>query len=359
MPLDPQIKVILDQIDALGLPPHYEVGAVQARANAASRPRAQGPEVTSVENRSIAGPDGQVPIRIYKPAGSGPFPAIVWAHGGGMVIGTLETCDYICRKLCVNVGCVVVSVDYRLAPEHTFPAAPHDFYEATKWVADNAGELGVDVGRISVGGESAGANLAAAVALMARDRSGPSLVHQTLINPMLDTNFDTASYLENAEGYFLTRKTMMWYWEQYLGKPDGTNEPYAAPLCCAAAGPRRVGPAACIVNCRRVRPAARRDGGLCCTTASRRRCYDLHSIRRWCAQLLQHASHSGQSHPGSRPDVGSIEIRFCCGRRTMTQDGQKIEDIKLKVEQGPDVHSVIAQEERAVGAGNGAVARLR
>jgi len=230
MPLDPQIKVILDQIDALGLPPHYEVGAVQARANAASRPRAQGPEVTSVENRSIAGPDGQVPIRIYKPAGSGPFPAIVWAHGGGMVIGTLETCDYICRKLCVNVGCVVVSVDYRLAPEHTFPAAPHDFYEATKWVADNAGELGVDVGRISVGGESAGANLAAAVALMARDRSGPSLVHQTLINPMLDTNFDTASYLENAEGYFLTRKTMMWYWEQYLGKPDGTNEPYAAPL---------------------------------------------------------------------------------------------------------------------------------
>jgi acetyl esterase len=230
MPLDPQIKVILDQIDALGLPPHYEVGAVQARANAASRPRAQGPEVTSVENRSIAGPDGQVPIRIYKPAGSGPFPAIVWAHGGGMVIGTLETCDYICRKLCVNVGCVVVSVDYRLAPEHTFPAAPHDFYEATKWVADNAGELGVDVGRISVGGESAGANLAAAVALMARDLSGPSLVHQTLINPMLDTNFDTASYLENAEGYFLTRKTMMWYWEQYLGKPDGTNEPYAAPL---------------------------------------------------------------------------------------------------------------------------------
>jgi acetyl esterase len=186
--------------------------------------------VTSVENRSIAGLDGQVPIRIYKPAGSGPFPAIVWAHGGGMVIGTLETCDYICRKLCVNVGCVVVSVDYRLAPEHTFPAAPHDFYEATKWVADNAGELGVDVGRISVGGESAGANLAAAVALMARDRSGPSLVHQTLINPMLDTNFDTASYLENAEGYFLTRKTMMWYWEQYLGKPHGTNEPYAAPL---------------------------------------------------------------------------------------------------------------------------------
>ena len=126
MPLDPLIKIVLDQIEALGLPPHYEVGAVQARVNAASRPRAQGPDVTSVENRSIHGPDGQVPIRIYTPNGLGPFPAIVWAHGGGMVIGTLETCDYICRHLCVNVGCVAVSVDYRLAPEHPFPAAIED-----------------------------------------------------------------------------------------------------------------------------------------------------------------------------------------------------------------------------------------
>ena len=230
MPLDPQIEVVLDQIAALGLAPHYEVGAVQARANAALRPRTPGPDVASVENRSIPGPDGQVPIRVYKPTGDGPLSVIVWAHGGGMVIGTLETCDYICRKLCVNVGCVVVSVDYRLAPEHTFPAAPDDFYAATKWVADNAGELGVDVGRISVGGESAGANLAAVVALMSRDRGGPSLVHQTLVNPMLDTNFDTASYIENADGYFLTRKTMMWYWEQYLGSSEGTNDPYAAPL---------------------------------------------------------------------------------------------------------------------------------
>ena len=230
MPLDPQIKVVLDQIEALGLAPHYEVGAVQARANAASRPRTPGPDVASVENRSIAGPGGQVPIRIYKPAGPGPFPAIVWAHGGGMVIGTLETCDYISRKLSVNVECVVVSVDYRLAPEHTFSAAPDDFYAATTWVAENARELSVDAGRISVGGESAGANLAAVVTLMAKDRGGPSLVHQMLVNPMLDTNFDTPSYIENAEGYFLTRKTMMWYWEQYLGHSGGTKDPYAAPL---------------------------------------------------------------------------------------------------------------------------------
>ena len=150
-----------------------------------------------------------------------------------MVIGTLETCDYICRLLCVNVGCVVVSVDYRLAPEYPFPAAPDDFYTATKWVADNAKELGVDVNRISVGGESAGGNLAAVVALMARDRGGPVLVHQTLINPMLDTDFDTTSYVDNAEGYFLTRKTMMWYWKQYLGKNIDGKNPYATPLAAA------------------------------------------------------------------------------------------------------------------------------
>ena len=233
MPLDPQIKVILDQIEALGLPPHYEVGAIQARANAASRPRAQGPEVTFVEDRAIPCHDVRIPIRFYHPVGSGPFPAIMWAHGGGMVIGTLETCDYICRLLCANVGCVVVSVDYRLAPEYPFPAAPDDCYAVTKWVADNAGELGVDVDRVSVGGESAGGNLAAVVALMARDRGGPALVHQTLINPMLDTDFNTESYLENAEGYFLTRKTMMWYWKQYLGKNIDGKNPYATPLAAA------------------------------------------------------------------------------------------------------------------------------
>ena len=230
MPLDPQIKAALEQIEALGLPPHYEAGAVQARVNAASRPRAKGPEVTYVEDRSIPTNNFRLPIRIYHPCGNGPFPAIMWAHGGGMVIGTLETSDYICRQICVNVGCVVVSVDYRLAPEYPFPAAPDDFYAATKWVADNAEGLGVDVSRISVGGESAGGNLATVVALMARDRGGPALVHQTLINPMLDTDFDTDSYLDNAEGYFLTRKTMMWYWKQYLGNDVDNKNPYAMPL---------------------------------------------------------------------------------------------------------------------------------
>ena len=243
MPLDPQVKVVLDQIEALGLPPHYEVGVVQARANAALRPRAPGPEVASVVDRSVPGPNGDVPVRIYTPTspplrqaqgelGSGraeTFPVLVYFHGGGMVVGTLETSDGSCRHLCDKVGCVVVSVDYRLAPEHPFPAAPEDCYAVTKWVAENSSEIAADPSRIAVGGESAGGNLAAAVALMARDRGGPRVSLQVLMYPMTSYDFDTASYHENAEGYSLTRKTMMWYWDQYLSsKADATN-PYAIP----------------------------------------------------------------------------------------------------------------------------------
>ena len=230
MPLDPQVKEVLDQIAALGLPPHYAVGAVQARANAALRPRPAGPDVAAVENRTIPGPDTKIPVRIYWPEGGGPFPILVWVHGGGMVVGTIETCDAACRRICLGAGCLVISPAYRLAPEHPFPAAPEDSYAAVQWAAENAAALNGDVGRLAVGGESAGGNLAAAVALMARDRGGPALVHQSIINPMLDINFNTESYLRNAEGYFLTRKTMMWYWEQYLRHEEDKNNPYAAPL---------------------------------------------------------------------------------------------------------------------------------
>ena len=156
---------------------------------------------------------------------------LVWIHGGGMVVGTIETCDAACRRLCLGAECVVISVGYRLAPEHPFPAAPEDCYAVVAWASENAESLKGDASRLAVGGESAGGNLAAAVALMARDRGGPSLVHQSIINPMLDLDFDTESYLRNAEGYFLTRKTMMWYWEQYLQSPEDKDNPYAVPLC--------------------------------------------------------------------------------------------------------------------------------
>jgi acetyl esterase len=125
---------------------------------------------------------------------------------------------------------VVVSVGYRLAPEHKFPAAPEDCYSATTWVAENAAEIGADPHRIAVGGDSAGGNLAAAVALMARDRRGPALVHQLLVYPMVGTDYATASYLRNADGYILTRDAMMWFWDQYLRSAADEADPYAVPL---------------------------------------------------------------------------------------------------------------------------------
>lgn len=230
MPVDPQVQEVLDQIAALGLPPHYEVGAVQARENAKLRPRQAGPEVASVENATVPGPGVDVPVRVYWPEGDGPFPMLVWIHGGGMVVGTIETCDAACRRLCLGAGCVVISPAYRLAPEDPFPAAPEDCYAVVQWAAENASSLRGDASRLAVGGESAGGNLAAAVSLMARDRGGPPIVHQSIINPMLDLDFDTASYLRNAEGYFLTRRTMMWYWEQYLQRPEDRENPYAVPM---------------------------------------------------------------------------------------------------------------------------------
>jgi acetyl esterase len=146
------------------------------------------------------------------------------------VIGSLETHDGSCRELANRVGCVVVSVDYRLAPEHRYPAAAEDCFAATNWVAENAAALGVDPKRIAIGGDSAGGNLAAAVALMARDRSGPALRHQLLIYPVTDADFTCASYRENAEGYLLTTKAMEWFWGHYVPDAVLRKEAYAAPL---------------------------------------------------------------------------------------------------------------------------------
>jgi acetyl esterase len=154
----------------------------------------------------------------------------VFFHGGGFVVGDIDTHDATCRGLAKAAHCIVVSVDYRLAPEHPFPAAPEDCYAATVWVADNAASLGGDGARLAVGGDSAGGNLAAVVALMARDRGGPALAHQLLIYPVIDHNFDTASYVENGRGYLLSREMMMWFWGLYLEDASDGSNPYASPI---------------------------------------------------------------------------------------------------------------------------------
>jgi acetyl esterase len=229
MPLDPQAQQVLDQLEALGLPQSHMVSPEEARINMLSRPRAPGPEVAKVEDRVIPGTGPDIPVRIYAPEGNGPFPALAWYHGGGWVIGNLETADGTARHLAVEANCVVVSVDYRLAPESKFPAASDDCYAATQWIAQNAQSINVDPSRIAVGGDSAGGNLAAAVSLMAKDRGGPPITCQILVYPVTTRDFSTGSYQENADGYSLTLDAMKWYWDQYLrSDADGSN-PYAAP----------------------------------------------------------------------------------------------------------------------------------
>jgi len=236
MPLDPQAKAVLDQFASMGGPQIHEMSVAQARELILGMVALGGePEsIVRIENRTVPGPAGQIPVRIYTPVGTAPFPVLVYFHGGGWVIGNLDTHDGICRSLANRVGCLVVSVDYRLAPEHTFPAAPEDCYAATRWLAEHAGSLGGDKGRIAVGGDSAGGNLAAVVALMARDRGGPKLAFQLLVYPATDTDFETRSYRENSEGYFLTRADMVWFWNHYAPRDEDRRNPYAAPLRAAS-----------------------------------------------------------------------------------------------------------------------------
>ncbi len=230
MPLDPQAQKVIEQIAALGFPPVHTVSPEQARINAKARPRAAGPEVARVEDRSIPGPGPAIPVRIYTPAGAGPFPILVWFHGGGWVVGDLDMADPTARHLSVGAGCVVVSVDYRLAPETKFPGAADDCYAATQWAARHAAQINGDSDRIAVGGDSAGGNLAAVVSLMARDRGGPALVFQLLVYPVTHCNYTTSSYQSYADGYLLSRDSMQWYWDHYLHMPADASNPYAAPL---------------------------------------------------------------------------------------------------------------------------------
>lgn len=233
MPVDPEVQALLDMMAAIGTPALNTLSPEDARKVMELFAELSGliPEpVARVEDRLIPSPTGQIPVRVYIPQGSGPFPVLVFFHGGGWVLNSIETYDEFCRALTNAASCIVVSVGYCLAPEHKFPAAAKDCYAATKWVAQNANAIGGDPTRVAVGGDSAGGNLAAVVALIARDRGYPPLVYQMLIYPVTNFAFDTPSYRENAEGYFLTRDDMVWFWNLYLQiEADGHN-PYASPL---------------------------------------------------------------------------------------------------------------------------------
>ena len=233
MPLDPTTAAVLAQLAEADAPPMSQLPPAAARElYAQMQPPAPELEVGAVEERMIPGPAGELPVRIYRPAGDGPFPVHVFFHGGGWVIGDLDTHDADCRELCRGAGCIVVAVHYRLAPEHPFPAAPEDCYAATAWAAAHAEALGGRAGPVTIGGDSAGGNLAAVVALAARDRGGPEIALQLLVYPVTDAAMDSPSYEENGEGYLLTLDSMRWFWDHYC-PPEQREDPRASPLRAA------------------------------------------------------------------------------------------------------------------------------
>lgn len=232
---DPQIQQFLQFYESMGVPELHELSPEEARA--VQEQFAQvGPDIDlqTVEDRTIDGPDGEIPVRLYDPREDDTeTPVIVYFHGGGFVVGSLDTHDGPCRKLAAETGYPVVSVDYRLAPENPFPAGLHDSYAALEWVSDAAEEIGVDAEQVVVAGDSAGGNFAAAVSLLSRDWNGPDIAGQVLVYPVTGDPRETVAYDENAEGYFLTSETMEWFHDQYMDDRIHEGNVYAFPRRCA------------------------------------------------------------------------------------------------------------------------------
>jgi acetyl esterase len=232
MPLDPQAQKVVDTIAALNLKPIKDSTPAEARESMRTRTAGLGPveDVPTVADHRVPVPGGEITVRVYAPAGHGPHPVLVFYHGGGWVIGDLYTHDGICRSIVNAAGCAVASVDYRLAPEFKYPVAVEDSYAALRWVVANAARLGLDPARVAVGGDSAGGNLAAVMALLARERHGPRLLLQMLVYPVTNHDFGTPSYRENAIGYMLTTEDMRWFWRHYLAREEQGGEPSASPF---------------------------------------------------------------------------------------------------------------------------------
>lgn len=231
MTLDPQIAAVIEALDS-GFPPVHEMTGAQARAAISDRfvPNPTPEPVALVENHEIAVDGGSVTVRVYRPDAPEPLPLLVYAHGGGFVFCNLESHDGLCRNLANLVPAVVISVDYRLAPEHRWPTAAEDLYTATEWAVTHAVDFGADPERVAVGGDSAGGNLAAVTALMARDRKGPALAAQLLLYPVIAADFDTSSYRAFGRGFYNPRPALQWYWDQYVPTVGDRTHPYACPL---------------------------------------------------------------------------------------------------------------------------------
>lgn len=231
MTLDPQIAGLLENLDS-GFPPVHTMTGAQARATIRGRfvPNPNPEPVFEVSDHRVGVAGGSIGVRTYRPSSTEKLPILVYAHGGGFVFCDLDSHDGLCRSLANLVPAVVVSVGYRLAPEHRWPTAAQDVLTATRWAAEHADALGGDTTRIAVGGDSAGGNLAAVTAVMARDQGGPALTAQMLLYPMIAADFDTASYHRFGQGYYNPRPALQWYWDQYVPAVDDRRHPHASPL---------------------------------------------------------------------------------------------------------------------------------
>jgi len=235
MALDPLMKAFLDQMALQPVPKMWELPAPDARAAFAALMQLAGPKdvpVGKVVNLKAQGPRGEIPLRSYTPVASGgePLPTLVFYHGGGFVIGDLDTHDGLCRMFANEAAVRVIAVDYRLAPEHKFPAAVEDAYAALEWIEANASELGVDANRLAVGGDSAGGGLSAVVAQMAKEKAGPKLAYQMLLFPVTQVGGDTRSMRDRAAGFFLEKATLDWFFNHYLDRNADRADTRMSPL---------------------------------------------------------------------------------------------------------------------------------
>jgi acetyl esterase len=235
VPLHPEVEAMRARREREQVAPLYTLSLAEARAADLAEIQAAAGDaepVRTVEELTIATPDARLPARIYRPGGEAPMPLLIYFFGGGWTLGTIDTCDTVCRRLANAVGCAVLAASYRLAPEHKFPTAVHDCHAALSWARHHAAEIDIDADRIAVGGDSAGGNLAAAVTLLARD-DDVDLAGQLLVYPNTDYLADTPSRRDNQDPHLFNSTSVHWYWDNYLARPEDGANPLASPLRAA------------------------------------------------------------------------------------------------------------------------------